>query len=102
LDEGKFKEYPSDNTAFPSWITAGTGLFSGDEKGYVQYDFRGTDGRDYGPATFYFENPTSGTNTCKVVASTALFEAKCDISQGNYANARYVLCTPHTGVRNCG
>jgi hypothetical protein len=91
LDAGKFVNGPTPTGTFVKWTTAGTGVFGGDEKGYVRYDVGG-----WGTATFYFENPSSGQNTCKVVASTALQAAKCKITQGNHATAQYLLCNPGT------
>lgn len=90
LDAGKFIQEPPEKSFIPGWVTAGTGLFGGDEKGYVQYDVK-----DWGTATFYFYNPNSGSNTCNVVADPKL-QAKCSITQGNFAQATYLLCLPET------
>lgn len=72
-------------------------MFGGDEKGWVQYDI----GDDYrhivGKARFYFDNPSSGSNTCKVTVSgttpvSKTWGGECTISQGNHASASYLVC----------
>jgi hypothetical protein len=74
------------------WATTGVGqppwYIYGDEKGYVQYNAQTKDGRPIGTVTFHFSNPTKGTNTCNVVATSsnpALGEiaSKCRISQSS-------------------
>ncbi|MGN6559078.1 MAG: hypothetical protein ACTHJ2_00980 [Candidatus Nitrosocosmicus sp.] len=95
LDEGKFVKTPQSSGTSVDWTTAGTGVFSGDEKGWVKYDIEGK-----GPITFYFENPTSGKNTCSVTAPGSLATwASCKIDQGNTAEAVYLLCKPDPFTR---
>jgi len=89
LEGGTFVQLPTPSGTSVYWKTAGTGPFSGLEQGYVQYDIAG----GMGKIAFYFVNPTSGQNTCKVAAPSSL-SANCTITQGNIASAIYVLCDP--------
>jgi len=84
LDDGKFTSEPEKGpSSIVSWQTTGTGIFGGDEKGYVKYDLPG-----YGIATFYFSNPASGSNSCGIDAPLVL-AAKCSITPGVHAYAKY-------------
>lgn len=96
LDAGKFVFGPTGAPPGPgagvilSWITAGTGFIGGDEKGFVEADVH-----DHGTVRFYFNNPDSGANTCQTVASDLNLVAKCSITQGADATAKYILCFPN-------
>jgi len=87
LDDGKFVFGPtlSGDRKIIFWTTTGTGIFGGDETGYVQADVTG-----YGIVTFYFSNPASGRNTCSIVAPITL-QTECTITQGISAYAKYTL-----------
>ena len=100
LDDGKFTYGPEKGpSSIVSWTTTGTGIFGGDEKGYVKYELPG-----YGIATFYFSNPFSGSNSCGIEAPLVL-AAKCSITPGVHAYAHYDIApkghppiSPHLGV----
>jgi hypothetical protein len=93
LADGKFVvlpnclqlDIPIANDALPAcmWITAGTGIISGDESGYVTVRVG-----DYGDIRLLFNNPSSGTNTCGTEAPREL-TVRCTISQGSIATAKY-------------
>src|SRR4051812_25370607 len=68
LEGGKFVQLPTPSGTSVKWITAGTSIIGGNEQGWVQYDIAG----GLGKITFYFINPNSGQNTCKVVAPNFL------------------------------
>lgn len=103
LDAGKFKFGPtlSPTGVIANWATAGTAVFGGDEKGYVLVDVvcdialahvcdKG--GVVVGTATFHFNNPDSGANTCKTDVSNNLLLGTCNITGGAVADATYRVC----------
>jgi len=68
------------------WETRGTGWpFPGDERGFVY----ATVGK-YDKVFFYFNNPSSGTNTCSTIVGVGLIQASCHIpSRGSIVTATY-------------
>jgi hypothetical protein len=81
-----------------TWRTAGTGFLGGDEKGYVQVDIVCDEypcvevGKVIGTATFHFNNPDSGPNTCQADVSVDYLQAACKIGQGEDVGAIYKVC----------
>ncbi len=109
LDAGKFDEVPHFPTSGPpvqgglTWTTEGTGIFGGDEKGYVQVDVSrphlwASQPKVLGTVTFHFSNPLSGTNTCSVDTPSPEIAVGCIIpTHGSQVELHYcVLWTPPT------
>jgi hypothetical protein len=74
---------------FCMWTTKGSGIFGGDEKGWVEVH---VDARPYtiGTVKLLFDNPSSGTNTCSSEGTLSNgAKVSCDIEQGNVAMATY-------------
>ena len=95
LDAGKWIVYPrvvwSGNAI--EWVTAGSGIFGGDEKGSVLADF--------GPGrhvTFSWTNPDKGPNTCKIQWTGKLTAFPCEITQDSTAEAKYIVTA---NCKNC-
>jgi len=89
LDAGIFLDYPKDVGGHSVlWTTTG---FFGAEKGFVEA-FVDRPPNHLGTATFYYDNRSSGENTCTAVTSNQDLTAKCNISQGAYAGASYIVC----------
>jgi len=73
-----------------TWQATGTGLISGTENGYVQFDvYQGP--IVLGTVTLHFYNPTSGANTCSVDTTSPNIVVGCTITQGNVASADYCV-----------
>jgi hypothetical protein len=108
LDAGKFVPGWSPRIVYlpnSQWIVWRTeGKFpSYNERGYVQADVNG------GPttATFYFNNPAIGKNTCDAKAlllgkPDPSLVGKCSITQRTVAFAHYMICFPHEQFCNPG
>lgn len=81
--QGRFLKAPTGRTGI-NWITEGSGLFGGTERGYVTADTAG----ERGPVTLHFFNPAKGTNTCSVEPTG---RGSCTIGKGAIVEARYVV-----------
>jgi hypothetical protein len=109
LDAGKWVKFPTvnHNAAYGGswaidWVTAGSGVFSGDERGTVEADF--------GPGRhviFKWTNPTKGENHCLLGWTGKVFTLPCTITQhsGLYdpaqANYRVSTICVVNGVSRC-
>lgn len=95
LFAGKFKEGPTLNpdATDVNWVTAGSNIIGGDEKGWVRVDVVNARGIDLGTATFNFNNPDNGPNTCSIELSNPRsgLTGSCKITQGDGAVATYVV-----------
>jgi hypothetical protein len=88
LDAGKWIKQPTVIWSGHAieWVTAGSGIFGGDEKGSVLADF--------GPGrhvTFSWTNPDKGPNTCKIQWTGKLTAFPCEITQDSTAEAKYIV-----------
>jgi hypothetical protein len=99
LDDGEYVVSPRTECGnVASWTTRGTGLFSGDEKGFVTYDVHVFQskavcifGHSLGQVTASFSNPSSGSNTCSASTTVPGDVATCNITSGNRADANFFL-----------
>ena len=88
LDAGKWIQHPKLlGTGWGiEWITAGSGLFGGDEKGRIL--------ADVGPGrhvTLHWSNPDRGDNTCSAQWTGPIDTVTCSITDGPVAYAKYVV-----------
>jgi hypothetical protein len=77
------------NPNFCMWTTKGSGVFGGDEKGWVEVH---VDARPFtiGTVKLLFSNPSSGENTCNSEGTLSNgAKVSCTIEQGNVAMATY-------------
>jgi hypothetical protein len=85
------------------WSTMGTATFlgGGTEKGFVDASFNAGNGGT-GTVRFYFNNPSSGPNTCSVdfISHTGSQKlgGQCSISHGNTAYVNYYVCAGNSNV----
>jgi hypothetical protein len=91
LDEGRWvpPAYPSCEGSKCTWKTEGTGLFGGDERGYVTVDYV------YHTkfiVKMFFDNPLKGTNRCAIEGGGA--KVSCSITQGSFATLNYHIGPP--------
>jgi hypothetical protein len=74
------------------WSTISSAIISGSERGKVDVDVALTQepGQPIGHVTFFFNNPAKGANTCDV-QYRGVVRASCSITQGNAAQAEYLV-----------
>lgn len=73
-----------------SWNTmGGKFIYPSDERGSVTYKVSW--GAKTGEVSFYFDNPATGKNSCKVQILSGPLHGSCFIEQGNVAHMMYTL-----------
>ena len=97
LTAGKWKVHPRllDNGCRIDWVTVGSGVFGGDEKGTITADFGGG-----GHVTFTWFNPDNSNsfNRCAInwtgkLVGWCTIRTPAGVTSGPFANARFTVST---------
>ena len=97
LTAGKWKVHPRllDNGCRIDWVTVGSGVFGGDEKGTITADFGGG-----GHVTFTWFNPDNSNsfNRCAInwtgkLVGWCTIRTPAGVTSGSFANARFTVST---------
>lgn len=91
LEKGKWKSHPklSDNGCTIEWVTAGSGVFGGNEFGHVTADFGGA-----GKVTFTWFNPDGDERNGCAIKWTGKARAECLLPNsyyGPFAHVRFLI-----------
>jgi len=96
MSQGHFTVYPYAGPPgyLMNWQTAGDGLFTGNEEGYIKANVG-----NLGTVTFNFYNPSIGTNTCSAT-TTGSVVASCQVGQGNLGFVTFIVTSKSTQGSN--
>jgi hypothetical protein len=88
LDAGKWRQTPQlvGNGWGIEWVTTGSGVFGGDEKGRISADLGGNK-----HVTLHWSNPARGDNTCSGHWTGPINSIRCSISDGPIAKLNYIV-----------